>query len=116
MKYLCNIWCRGGALVIILILSLTGKGQTQENDRSELAYAQRLSQQFPDSAFLLLKEMYSQSLAKKDRLAMATCLQQMGEICYYLGKYPQALDFHLQADKIFREGGHREQIAAYLDD
>src|SRR6187402_51831 len=116
MRYLFNIWRRGKLLVIILIFSLTGKGQTQENDRAELNYTQRLSQQFPDSAFLLLKEMYSQSLAKKDRIAMATCLQQMGQICYYLGNYPQALDYHLQADKMFREGRHREQIAANLDD
>jgi len=116
MIYLYNILRRGVALGIILIFSLCGRGWAQENERSELAYTQRLSQQFPDSAFLLLKEMYTQSLAKKDRIATANCLQQMGQICYYLGNYPQALDFHLQADKIFREGGHREQIAANLDD
>src|SRR5262245_10474742 len=104
MRYLFNIWVS----LALLTLSLPGRGQTQENDRAELAYAQRLSQQFPDSAFLLLKEMYSQSLAKKDRAGTAICLQQMGQICYYLGNYPQALDFHLQADKIFREAGHSE--------
>src|SRR6266850_2082513 len=109
MKYLFNV-CVG------LLLFISGSGQTQENDRVELAYTQRLSQQFPDSAFLLLKEMYSQSIVKKDRASTAICLQQMGQICYYLGNYPQALDFHLQADKIFREGGHREPIAANLDD
>jgi len=112
MRYLFNIL----VALTFLALSLTGMGQTQENDRAELAYTQRLSQQFPDSAFLLLKEMYSQSLAKKDRAGTAICLQQMGQICYYLGNYPQALDFHLQADKIFREVGHRDQIAANLND
>jgi tetratricopeptide (TPR) repeat protein len=109
MKYLFNI-CAA------LVLFISGMGQVQENDRTELAYTQRLSQQFPDSAFFLLKEMYSQAIVKKDKASMAICLQQMGQISYYLGNYPQALDYHLQADKIFREGGHREQIAANLDD
>jgi len=109
MKYLFNV-------CIALGLFISGSGQTQENDRTELAYTQRLSQQFPDSAFLLLKEMYSQSIAKKDRASTATCLFQMGQICYYLGNYPKALDFHLQADKIFREVGQREQIAANLNE
>lgn len=91
---------------------------TQENELTELMYAQRLSKQFPDSAFLLLKEMYSQSLSRKDRLGMAICLQQMGQSCYYLGNYPKALDFHEQADKLFREGGNRdrERLAANLND
>ncbi len=91
-------------------------GQAQENDRAELAYTQRLSKQFPDSAFLLLKEMYSQSIAKKDRLGTGICLQQMGQICYYLGNFPQALDFHGQADKLFREEGNHERVAANLND
>jgi len=116
MSYLYNIFFRGLILGLLLFLSFSDEAQVQENDRAELAYTQRLSQQFPDSAFLLLKEMYSQSLVKKDQANTAICLQQMGQICYYLGNYPQALDFHLQADKIFREAGQREQIAANLDD
>src|ERR1043166_4758686 len=75
----------------------------QEKDHGELTYTERLSKQFPDSAFVLLKEMYTRSILKKDRLSTGICLQQMGEICYYLGSYPKALDYHLQADKIFRE-------------
>jgi tetratricopeptide (TPR) repeat protein len=92
--------------------------RAQDNDHAELVYTQRLSKQFPDSAFLLLKEMYSQSIAKKDRLGTGICLQQMGQICYYLGNYPQALDFHGQADKLFREeeGRGLEQLAANLND
>jgi tetratricopeptide (TPR) repeat protein len=91
-------------------------GAAQENDRAELVYTQRLSQQFPDSAFTLLKEMVSQSLLKKDRLGMGICLQQMGQISYYLGNYPQALDFHGKADKLFREVDDRERLAANLGD
>lgn len=88
----------------------------QENDRSELIHTQRLSKRFPDSAFLLLKEMYSKAIAGKDMQTMGTCLQQMGQICYYLGNYPKALDYHRQADKIFRETNNTEQVARNLND
>jgi tetratricopeptide (TPR) repeat protein len=98
------------------MLILTVVGYAQENDRAELVYTQRLSKQFPDSAFLLLKEMYEQSLTRKDRLGTGICLQQMGQICYYLGNYPKALDYHGQADKLFRAEGERERIAANLND
>ncbi|HEX6428853.1 MAG TPA: tetratricopeptide repeat protein [Niastella sp.] len=90
--------------------------QAQENDRSELLYMQRLSKQFPDSAFLLLKEMYGKAIAGKDKLTMGVCLQQMGQVCYYLGNYPKALDFHRQADKIFRETNNTTQVARNLND
>src|ERR1700743_3021675 len=94
-------------LFVFSLLVLCLAGRAQESDRAELVYTQRLSKQFPDSAFLLLREMYSQALARKDRLETAICLQQMGQICYYLGNFPKALDFHGQADKLFREGGKR---------
>ena len=105
------------ALVWVLLLAQIGV-QAQENDRAELVYTERLSKQFPDSAFSLLREMYSQALARKDRLGTGICLQQMGQICYYLGNFPKALDFHEQADKLFREGGSPdlERVAANLND
>src|SRR5882757_1372573 len=109
MRYFLNLFF---LIFFVQVLS----GQAPENDRAELAYTQRLSKQFPDSAFLLLKEMYTQSIAKKDRLGTGICLQQMGQICYYLGNYPQALDFHGQADKLFREEGNHERVAANLND
>jgi tetratricopeptide (TPR) repeat protein len=90
----------------------------QEGDRAELLYTQRLSKRFPDSAFLLLREMYSQALVRKDRLGTGICLQQMGQICFYLGNFPKAIDFHGQADKLYREGGPAddERVAANLND
>lgn len=103
-------------LFVIIIVVTPAITSAQENDRTELTYTQRLSKQFPDSAFLLLKEMYNKSIEKNDPIAMGTSLQQMGQVCYYLGNYPKALDFHLKADKIFRENGSREQVAANLND
>ena len=104
------------SLLVAGLVALATGAYAQENDRAELVYTQRLSKQFPDSAFLLLKEMYEQSLNRKDRLGTGICLQQMGQICYYLGNYPKALDFHEQADKLFRAQEDRERVAANLDD
>jgi tetratricopeptide (TPR) repeat protein len=104
------------SLLVAGLVALATGVYAQENDRADLVYTQRLSKQFPDSAFLLLKEMYEQSLNRKDRLGTGICLQQMGQICYYLGNYPKALDFHEQADKLYRAEGDRERVAANLDD
>src|ERR1700742_3289538 len=111
MRFFCKIVA---ALILAAVWSLGV--YAQENDRADLVYTQRLSKQFPDSAFLLLKEMYEQSLNRKDRLGTGICLQQMGQICYYLGNYPKALDYHEQADKLFRAEGDKERVAANLDD
>lgn len=107
-----------GRLIIIVTLLTVLKVSAQESDRAELVYTQRLSKRFPDSAFLLLREMYSQALVRKDRLGTGSCLQQMGQISFYLGNFPKALDFHGQADKLFREGGTAdlERVAANLND
>jgi len=110
MKYLFNFLLAAGTMIMSIGV------WAQENDRAELVYTQRLSKQFPDSAFLLLREMYEQSLSRKDRLGTGICLQQMGQICYYLGNFPKALDFHGQADRLFRTEGDRERVAANLND
>jgi tetratricopeptide (TPR) repeat protein len=90
--------------------------RAQNAAESDFSYTKHLSHQFPDSAFLLLKEMYSRALEKKDQLTTANCLQQMGQVSYYLGNYPKALDFHSQADKLFRELHRDELLAGNLND
>src|ERR1041385_1978393 len=103
-------------VLIVFFLVISRVVLAQENDRAELLHTQRLSKQFPDSAFLLLKEMYGKAIAGKDLATVGVCLQQMGQVCFYLGNYPKALDFHVQADKIFRETNNDEQVARNLND
>jgi tetratricopeptide (TPR) repeat protein len=103
-------------LSFIACLAATGPAKAQEDETRALSYTEQLSKQFPDSAFLLLKEMYGRAIEKKDAAATGICLQQMGQVCYYLGNYVQALDFHLKADKIFREQRLQERVAANLND
>lgn len=70
----------------------------------------------PDSSFLALKDAYNHALEKKDQLAAASCLAQMGQICFHLGHFPQALDYHLQASGLFRKAGARLQQADNLNE
>jgi tetratricopeptide (TPR) repeat protein len=97
-----------------IALTITVKGQ--DRDRIEITYTEQFSTHLPDSALFELKKMYDRATQQKDPLTMGTSLQHMGNICYYLGNYPQALDFHLRADKIFRELGEKELLAGNLDD
>jgi tetratricopeptide (TPR) repeat protein len=72
--------------------------------------------QSSDSAFLALRSAYNKAIDRQDRVSAATCLQQMGRLCYHLGHYPQSLDFYLQAGEIFRETSRMEALAGNLDD
>jgi tetratricopeptide (TPR) repeat protein len=56
----------------------------------------------PDSVFLVLKAKHGEAVKRNDLHAAAIYMQQMGAICYQLGHYAQALNFHLQAGDIFR--------------
>jgi tetratricopeptide (TPR) repeat protein len=55
-------------------------------------------------------------MANNDKLTAAICLRQMGKICYHLTHFPQALDYHLQADKLFSEQGQVLLRAENLND
>lgn len=69
-----------------------------------------------DSSFLALKEAASKALEKGDKTAAALSLQQMGHFCYHLGHYPQALDYHLQAGKLFKQEKKDMLLAENLND
>jgi tetratricopeptide (TPR) repeat protein len=97
------------SMLILLMWTVTGSGQ-------DMNYTEQLSKRFPDSAFTLLKEKYSKSLEDKDPLTTGISLQHMGQICYYLGNYPQALDYHHQADRLFRDQHRKDLVANNLND
>ena len=70
----------------------------------------------PDSLFLALKSRYAQSIERKNDIDAANYLQQMGAVCYHLGRYPQALDLMLQAGKLYRSAGKPALLAANLNE
>src|SRR5215204_692183 len=71
---------------------------------------------FADSSFTELKNSLGTAIKKDDKIAAGLCLKQMGHICYRLAHFPQALDYHLQADKIFRKQGQSLTLAENLND
>jgi tetratricopeptide (TPR) repeat protein len=82
----------------------------------QLEQHEEYTKQGPDANFLALKDAYNRAVEKKDHMAAADCLEKMGQICFHLGHYPQALDYHLQAGDIFREQGAMEKVAENLND
>ncbi|SFN90269.1 Tfp pilus assembly protein PilF [Chitinophaga sp. YR627] len=70
----------------------------------------------PDSSFLELKNAYNRAIEKKDLQAAAGCLSQMGQVCFHLGHFPQALDYHLQAISIYRKTNSASQLASNLNE
>lgn len=71
---------------------------------------------FADSSFTELKNSLNTAIKKDDKLAAGLCLNRMGHICYRLAHFPQALDYHLQADKLFRKQGDPLSLAENLND
>ncbi|AXY78442.1 hypothetical protein D3H65_32600 [Paraflavitalea soli] len=71
---------------------------------------------FADSSFTELKNSLGAAIKKDDKLGAGLCLKQMGHICYRLAHFPQALDYHLQADKIFRKEKQPLPLAENLND
>lgn len=70
----------------------------------------------PDSAFLFLKEAYEKAADEKRYTQAALSLQQLGQLCYHLGHYAQALDFHLQAADLFAREERTDLLADNLND
>jgi tetratricopeptide (TPR) repeat protein len=70
----------------------------------------------PDSSFLELREDLEKALQEKDNAAAGSSLRQMGRICYHMGHYPQALDYHLQASGLLRLSGKQDMMAENLND
>ena len=106
--------------LLLLILSVLQSGvvlaQSDKLTRLQLPDQDDYEQIRPDSTFLALKDAYNRAVEKKDPLAAARCLVQMGQICFHLGHFPQALDYHLQASDIFRKEGASQQLAGNLND
>lgn len=69
-----------------------------------------------DAAFPELKDSLDRALDRNDGLAAARLLSRMADQCYHLGYYPQALDYHLQAGKLYRQEKQWQLLAENLND
>ncbi|OQP52119.1 hypothetical protein A4H97_25545 [Niastella yeongjuensis] len=71
---------------------------------------------YSDTAFLMLKKTFTQALADRDKVKAASCLRQMGRICFHLTNFPQSLEYYLQADKLLRQQKQDLMRAENLND
>ncbi|WP_158559238.1 tetratricopeptide repeat protein [Deminuibacter soli] len=78
--------------------------------------ATAISTRQPDTAFLLLRNVYTTALEKKQPREAGIAMQQMGNICYTQGHYGQSLDCHLKAADLFKAAGAPDLVAANLND
>jgi tetratricopeptide (TPR) repeat protein len=106
-------------LLLLILSGLLSGGLFAQNDnlpKLQLSDQDEYEQVKPDSTFFALKDAYNRAIEKKDPMAAARCLAQMGQICFHLGHFPQALDFLLQAGDIFRKEGEHLELASNLND
>ena len=76
-----------------------------------LTYTEQLSRQYPDSAYRLIKANLDKAVSQNDKLIEGDCLQQIGLLLYHQGSYAQAIDYLLQAQKIFRNASDNLRLA-----
>lgn len=76
-----------------------------------LTNTEQLSRQYPDSAYRLIKLMLDKAVSQNDRPTEGDCLQQIGLLLYHQGSYVQAIDYLLQAQKIFLNTNDTQRLA-----
>lgn len=105
------------SLLYIVLLSITaGKTIAQQKQwLFTLEQAAQLAKRQPDSAFIIVKELLAIAKEKNDILTEAVCLQQIGHIFYNYSNYTQAIDYLLQAEKLFRVHHEQERLAITLN-
>lgn len=99
------------ALLLVCVITLELRAQSVN-----LQAAKALAQKHPDSALIMLRQLYAKAQEQQDKTSEGLCLQQMGTICYNQGHYSQALDFYLHADKLFTEAKQPLLSAANMGD
>lgn len=68
-------------------------------------------QLYPDSAYRRLKIKLDQAVEQNDKLAESDYLQELGLLFYHQGRYVQAINYLLQAQKIIRSAHDANRLA-----
>lgn len=101
--------CRKSTIGFILVSWLTVfafctncVGQIMEDDFEMKTFDLRASRH-PDNEFLNLKKRNLEAVNAGDFTAQGICLKDMGEICFHLGYYTKALQYYLDAKRLFEK-------------
>ncbi|AKD58432.1 hypothetical protein SD10_09855 [Spirosoma radiotolerans] len=103
---LSESWLQRLFLLLFFIVChlITGRAQS-------LIIAEQVNHQYPDSAFRLIKLKLDKAVSQHNELAQGDYLQQIGSLLYHQGSYVQAIDYLLQAQKIFRNANDEHRLA-----
>ncbi|MDO7743286.1 MAG: tetratricopeptide repeat protein [Pedobacter sp.] len=115
ITWLTGFFLRNIILLVILIFPGTIV-HAEVSPLSALKSAIQLSLSYPDSAFLIIRNIHHKATAENDQKVAGMCLQQMGKICYNQAHYAQALEYHQQAEKIYRSLNDKRSLADNFND
>ncbi|MFD2570295.1 tetratricopeptide repeat protein [Spirosoma soli] len=76
-----------------------------------MADSEQLSRQYPDSAYRLIKVKLDKAVSQNDQRTEGICRQQLGLLFYHQGSYAQAIDYLLQAQRLFVSLGDDDRLA-----
>lgn len=104
--------------IILMVFCALGKLNAQNTTaiREENDSLEHSALQQSDALFIKQNENYKQAKENGNILAQAEALQNMGQICYQLGLFTQALNYHSKADELFRSKHYQKQAANNLND
>lgn len=86
------------------------RGQDRDNIY-QLPVTEQNTTAHPDATFLRFKELYRQSVHAGDISGQGTALTNMGAICFHLGHYAKALEYYLEAKKLFEKSSQKQSLA-----
>jgi len=112
---LADLFLRNIILPITLLFICTTL-HAEVNPVTALNAAIQLSHRYPDSAFLIIRNIHHKANTENDEKVAGMCLQQMGKICYNQAHYAQALEYHHQAEKIYRLLNDKRLLADNFND
>ncbi len=109
-------FCRYIQAIVLCLWPFFTALQLHATPALTLQQAEELLRRQPDSAYIVLKDLYTRYTDAKDDISAGICLQKMGQIFYHQGYFAQSLDYHLGADRLFRQKQDRELVANNLND
>lgn len=65
----------------------------------------------PDAQFLTLKKRHLDAISSGDLVTQGICLKDMGMICFHLGDFTRALQYGLDAKKLFEQEKRNDLLA-----
>jgi tetratricopeptide (TPR) repeat protein len=98
-------------LLLLLVLWGTCLSAQPYDVRLEDASFSRTIYPRPDSVFLALKEQYNKAVQSEHVRDQGLMLDKMGAICFHMGHYAQALEYYLQANKLWQQQKEEDRLA-----